>query len=124
MNKWYDNNMEKVYFNYDSNRYTGLNLHSLWQDKGVEFRLFNSTTRVGKVKAYIQFCLALSDFACKNIELVLTNSYHKASFIEFEELCKVIGLNGKEFKTTRIHLLNENKAKTKSMLKENLNEAA
>lgn len=118
MNQWYDNTLERVYFHYDSSRYTGLNLHSLWQDKGVEFRLFNSTTHAGKVKAYIQFCLALSDFACKNMELVLTNSYHKASFSEFAELCKVIGLNGNEFKTARIHLLNEEKTKSKRNLSE------
>lgn len=118
MNQWYDNALERACFHYDSSRYTALNLHSLWQDKGVEFRLFNSTTHAGKVKAYIQFCLALSDFACKNMELVLTNSYHKASFSEFAELCKVIGLNGNEFKTARIHLLNEEKTKSKRNLRE------
>lgn len=113
MNKWYNGSPERADIHYDSSRYVALNLHSLWQGKGVEFRVFNSTTHAGKIKAYIQFCLALSDFACKNVGLFLTNSYHKATFDEFAELCKIIGLTGDEFKTARIHLLNEYKTDRK-----------
>ncbi|MEG1704920.1 MAG: amidoligase family protein, partial [Niameybacter sp.] len=45
---------------YHQSRYHGLNLHSTFTKGTVEFRLFNSTTHAGKIKAYIQFCLALS----------------------------------------------------------------
>ncbi len=45
---------------YNSTRYHGLNLHAYFSKGTVEFRLFNSTLHAGKVKAYIQFCLALS----------------------------------------------------------------
>lgn len=39
---------------YNSSRYHGLNLHSLYQGKGVEFRYFQSTFDWSKVKAYIE----------------------------------------------------------------------
>ncbi len=58
---------------YNPTRYHALNLHSFYQkmrwENGelkngtVEFRLFNGTTHAGKIKAYVQFCLAISAFA-------------------------------------------------------------
>lgn len=45
---------------YNSTRYHGLNLHATFTKGTVEFRLFNSTTHAGEIKAYIQFCLAVS----------------------------------------------------------------
>lgn len=45
---------------YNSTRYHGVNLHSFFTKGTVEFRLFNSTLHAGKIKAYIQFCLAVS----------------------------------------------------------------
>lgn len=45
---------------YHDSRYHCLNLHSVFQKGTIEFRLFNSTTHAGKVKTYIQFCLAIS----------------------------------------------------------------
>lgn len=50
---WYDS----------SDRYHMLNLSSLFDDKGIELRMFNSTLHAGKVKAYIQFSLALCQSA-------------------------------------------------------------
>jgi hypothetical protein len=47
-------------YHYDNSRYRGLNLHSLWYRGTCEFRYFNSTLHAGKVKAYIQFVLALA----------------------------------------------------------------
>lgn len=114
MNKWYDDLPGRVNFHYDSSRYSALNLHSLWQGKGIEFRVFNSTTHAGKIKAYIQFCLAISEYACSGNELILNNSYHKATFEEFAMLMDIIGLKGNEFKTARIHLLNEKKTNKKT----------
>ena len=45
---------------YNRTRYHGVNLHSYFSKGTVEFRLFNSTLHAGKIKAYIQFCLAVS----------------------------------------------------------------
>ena len=59
---WY-NDRDWVYHaheHYDSSRYHLLNLHSVFQKGTIEFRAFNSTLHAGKVKAYIQLCLAIS----------------------------------------------------------------
>ena len=48
---------------YNPTRYHGVNLHSYFSNGTVEFRLFNSTLHAGKIKAYIQFCLAVSAWA-------------------------------------------------------------
>ena len=48
---------------YNSTRYHGVNLHAFFTKGTVEFRLFNSTLHAGKIKAYIQFCLAVSAWA-------------------------------------------------------------
>lgn len=45
---------------YNSSRYHAVNLHSVFTKGTVEFRCFNSTLHAGKVKAYVQFCLAVS----------------------------------------------------------------
>ena len=45
---------------YDESRYKALNLHSVFSKGTIEFRLFNSTLHAGKVKSYIQLCLAVS----------------------------------------------------------------
>lgn len=45
---------------YNPTRYHGCNLHAFFTKGTVEFRLFNSTLHAGKIKAYIQFCLAVS----------------------------------------------------------------
>ena len=59
--------VERIWYNgesrrdqhYDDSRYHCLNLHSVFQKGTVEFRLFNGTLHAGKIKAYIQFCLAI-----------------------------------------------------------------
>lgn len=57
---------------YSDTRYHVLNLHSLWQNKGIEFRCFqfdNPTEdrkgglHAGQLKAYIQLCLAICELA-------------------------------------------------------------
>lgn len=45
---------------YNGTRYHGLNLHATFTKGTVEFRIFNSTLHAGEVKAYIQFCLAVT----------------------------------------------------------------
>lgn len=51
---------------YNFTRYHALNLHSFFSKGTVEFRLFNSTLHAGKIKAYVQFCLAISAWAIES----------------------------------------------------------
>lgn len=51
---------------YNNTRYHGLNLHSFFSKGTVEFRLFNSTLHAGKIKSYVQFCLAISAWAIES----------------------------------------------------------
>lgn len=51
---------------YNSTRYHGINLHSLFTDKGVEFRYFNGTTDADKIEAYIQLCLGINAYCINN----------------------------------------------------------
>jgi hypothetical protein len=44
---------------YDKTRYQTVNFGSFWVRSTVEFRFFESTLHAGKVKAAVQFCLAL-----------------------------------------------------------------
>lgn len=44
---------------YNSTRYHGLNLHSMYQGKGIEFRYFAGTFDLKKVKAYIDLSIGM-----------------------------------------------------------------
>ena len=95
---------------YNATRYHGINLHAFFTKGTVEFRLFNGTTHAGKIKAYVQFCLAMSAWAidCKD-----NNLYFKSiNNLTTEQRGKLmnnvlknrLGLSGREFKTCREHL--------------------
>ena len=90
-------------------RYRGLNLHAFYTKGTVEFRLFNGTTHAGKIKAYIQFCLAMSAWSInaeKDPYFKSVASYTKEQKANIMEgfLTKRLGLTGKEFSTARLHL--------------------
>lgn len=91
-------------------RYRGLNLHALYTKGTVEFRLFNGSTHAGKIKAYIQFCLAMSAWAINTESNSLyfrdSNNLTKAQKLVNMEgfLTKRLGMTGKEFATARLHL--------------------
>ena len=95
---------------YNSTRYHGINLHAFFTKGTVEFRLFNGTTHAGKIKAYVQFCLAMSAWAieCKETRLYFKNcaNYTAAQKeqLMMGVLSKRLGLSGPEFKTCRLHL--------------------
>ncbi|MDT8900092.1 amidoligase family protein [Anaeroselena agilis] len=93
------------YQHYHSSRYHGLNLHSVFQKGTVEFRLFNSTLHAGKIKAYIQFCLAVSHqaIAQKSASATPTVTYNPA--YTFRCWLLRLGMIGDEFKTARLHLM-------------------
>lgn len=96
---------ENMNQHYNSTRYHGLNLHALFTKGTVEFRLFNSTLHAGKIKAYIQFCLAMVAKArvakrASSKKVVTDNLLYsfRCWFIE-------LGLKGEEFKTCRLHMM-------------------
>jgi hypothetical protein len=101
---WYEGG-DGSYQHYHTSRYHALNLHSVWQKGTVEFRMFNSTLHAGKVKAYIQLCLAISNQAkiqkgASRRETVSTNPK-----FTFRTWLIRLGMNGEEYKTARLHLL-------------------
>ena len=90
---------------YHNSRYHALNLHAVWQKGTVEFSLFNGTLHAGKIKAYIQLCMAISNQAktlksASSKETVTSNEKYT-----FRTWLLRLGLIGEEFKTARLHLL-------------------
>ena len=68
---WYSDANDHYYgaidhSHYNYTRYHALNLHSFFSKGTVEFRLFNSTLHAGKIKAYVQFYLAISAWAIES----------------------------------------------------------
>lgn len=101
---WY-NGSSRSDNRYDKSRYHCLNLHSVFQKGTVEFRLFNGTTHAGKIKAYVQFCLAISAQAlnqrcASRVKTQTTNEKYT-----FRTWLLRLGMIGDEFKTAREHLL-------------------
>lgn len=95
---------------YNETRYHGINLHSYFSKGTVEFRLFNSTLHAGKIKAYVQFCLAVSAWSITSKERVVFRSmenYTPAQKVTIMRniLTHRLGLFGDEFKTCRLHLM-------------------
>lgn len=95
---------------YNKTRYHGVNLHSYFSKGTVEFRLFNSTLHAGKIKAYVQFCLAISAWAITSQEKIVFRSMagytaEKKVTIMRNILTHRLGLYGDEFKTCRLHLM-------------------
>lgn len=97
---------------YNPTRYHGLNLHAFFSKGTIEFRLFNSTLHAGKIKAYVQFCLALSAWAITSEDNFSFRSTKNYTAVQKERLMHTLlthrlGLSGKEFKTCRLHMLAE-----------------
>lgn len=95
---------------YNSTRYHGVNLHAFFTKGTVEFRLFNSTLHAGKVKAYVQFCLAVSAWAITSQEKIVFRSMagyttEQKVTIMRNILTNRLGLYGDEFKTCRLHMM-------------------
>lgn len=112
---WYSRHNDGYYGgvdhqHYNVTRYHGVNLHSYFSKKTVEFRLFNSTLHAGKIKAYIQFCLAVSAWAIESNDRVVFRSmegYTAAQKVTIMRniLTQRLGLYGDEFKTCRLHIM-------------------
>jgi len=93
---------------YDQTRYHGVNLHNVWYRGNVEFRWFQATLHAGKVKAAVQFVLAIAAKALNSRGA----SSRKREFdpasakYDFRVFLLHLGLIGDEFKSARKHLLN------------------
>jgi hypothetical protein len=92
---------------YDQTRYHLLNLHSVWYRGTVEIRAFDGTLHAGRIKAYVQFCLAM---AARAINARAASSRQreadgKSDKYTFRTLLLHLGLIGAEFKSCRTHLL-------------------
>ena len=92
---------------YDDSRYHCLNLHSVFQKGTVEFRLFNGTLHAGKIKAYIQFSLAIGAQALNQSCASRRKTQTTNEKYTFRTWLLRLGLNGEEFATARYHLLKE-----------------
>ena len=103
---WY-NDRDWVYHagqHYDHSRYHLLNLHSVFQKGTIEFRAFNSTLHAGKVKAYIQLCLAISYQALTAGSASPRRPVTDNPKYTFRCWLLRLGFIGDEFKTAREHL--------------------
>lgn len=90
---------------YNRTRYHGLNLHATFTKGTVEFRLFNSTLHAGEVKAYIQFCLAVTHQALVQKKASSRRTETDNEKYAFRCWMLRLGLIGDEFKTCRLHFL-------------------
>ncbi len=103
---WYGR-LNRAPVHYDQTRYRGVNLHNLWFRGTVEYRYFDSTLHAGKVKAYVQFCLALSAKAIHAKRAISAPRPFDPATSKYDFRCFLLrlGLIGPEFKTARLHLL-------------------
>jgi len=90
---------------YHHSRYHCLNLHSVFQKGTVEFRAFNGDLHAGKIKAYIQFCLAMTAQALNQRSASPTKTQSSNEKYTFRVWLLRLGMIGDEFKTARQHLL-------------------
>ena len=103
---WYGGESRR-YEHYDDSRYHCLNLHSVFQKGTVEFRLFNGTLHAGKIKAYIQFSLAITAQALNQACASRRKTQTTNEKYTFRTWLLRLGLIGDEFATARQHLLAE-----------------
>ena len=102
---WYDDRTSRCRDHYDSSRYHALNLHSVWQKGTIEFRCFNGTTHAGKIKTYIQLCLAISHQAMSQAHSRAAKTVTGNEQYTFRTWLLRLGLIGDEFETARKFLL-------------------
>lgn len=95
-------NALKKAWNNTSDRYSMLNLSSLFSNKGIELRLFNGTLHAGMIKSYIQFSLAICQSAkdLKRASSLIPRNDVNDKYAMRTWLCRM-HLNGDEFKTCR-----------------------
>lgn len=102
---WYEGTYGSRSEHYNETRYHALNLHSLWQGKGLEFRCFNGTTHAGQIKTYIQLCLAICNQALTQNGATAKKTETTNEKYTFRTWLLRLGMIGDEFKTARDFLL-------------------
>lgn len=102
---WY-NDHDGSREHYHDSRYRCLNLHSVFQKGTIEFRAFNGNLHAGKIKAYIQFCLAITAQAFNQRSASSARTQSSNEKYTFRVWLLRLGLIGEEYKTARGHLLN------------------
>lgn len=93
---------------YHESRYRTVNLGSFWLRSTIEFRFFESTLHAGKVKAAVQFCLALCARALSSHGASAKQRVYDPSSAKYDMrvfLISALKMNGHEFKSARYHLL-------------------
>ncbi len=94
---------------YDQSRYHLLNLHAAFSTERpahtIEFRAFNGTLHAGRIKAYIQLCLAISAQALATKAASPTRPDTDNPKYTFRCWLLRLGFIGDEFATAREHLL-------------------
>lgn len=94
---------------YDQSRYHLLNLHAAFSTERpahtIEFRAFNGTLHAGRIKAYIQLCLAISAQALATKAASPTRPDTDNPKYTFRCWLLRLGFIGEEFSTAREHLL-------------------
>ena len=108
--KYYEGTYSSRSQHYSSTRYHMLNLHSFFGEyygchHTVEFRCFNSTTHAGRVKAYIQFCLAVSAQAINQTTARYKPMDRSNDAYVFRTWLNRAKLIGKEYRTCQYHML-------------------
>lgn len=103
---WYKSAGTSGRCHYDQSRYYLVNLHSFFEGKGVEFRLFDGTLDYNKLESYITFCLALVEYTkevrgCSIIRPQLDNPKYAMRTFLTRQGKNGLNLNGPEFKTLR-----------------------
>jgi hypothetical protein len=92
---------------YHDSRYHGFNLHALFTKGTVEYRYFNGSLHPGKIKAYIQFCMALTARGRNSGGARGGRRPFRAESSKYDFRCFLLSLNliGDEFKVCRLHML-------------------
>lgn len=98
----YSVNINGSFSKYQSERYYGLNLHSWFYRKTIEFRYFDGTESEEQSKGWIDLCIKLVDFA-KHTSFeqlqVIGKEFHSVDSLE-ELIAKVKTLLGLEYNFT------------------------
>lgn len=91
---------------YDSSRYHGLNLNSLFFRGTCEFRWFEGTLHAGEVKAYVQLVLAIASRALSARSARKDRKSFKETSAKFDMrvFLHYLGMRGEEFDSAREHL--------------------
>ncbi|SHF07098.1 Putative amidoligase enzyme [Tissierella praeacuta DSM 18095] len=103
-NLWYKGG-DGSHQHYHDSRYRCLNLHSVFQKGTIEFRAFNGSLHAGKLKAYLQFCMAVTAQAYNQKFASPKKTVSENEKYTFRVWLLRLGLIGDEFKTARKHLL-------------------